>query len=64
MERIEVLYPAGTLELEVTSKGAVAKDYIGFAARSNAKRAFLFMSKVCWRRPRIEPLEGVLPILN
>ena len=46
MERITTLYPAGTLILDVNSGLSKPVNLIGFAARVNAKRAFLFMSKV------------------
>lgn len=55
-ERIEVNYPAGTLELEVNALSGFAEDFIGFAARANAKRAFLFMSKVLGKHYPVSPL--------
>lgn len=55
MERMSIAYPAGTLELEVSTVGGRAEDYIGFAARANAKRAFLFMSKVLGKHYPVRP---------
>ena len=55
MEQMSISYPTGTLELEVSAAGASAGDYIGFAARANAKRAFLFMSKVLGKHYPVRP---------
>ncbi len=55
MEQMSISYPNGTLELEVSAAGVSAGDYIGFAARSNAKRAFLFMSKVLGKHYPVRP---------
>ena len=44
LQRIEL--PTGTLELRIDSGAAEVDELLGFAARANAKRGFLFLSKV------------------
>ncbi len=43
---VQVELPAGTLTLEVEACQGVLADLLGFAARDNPRRAFLFLSKV------------------
>jgi len=46
LARRSVALPTGLLELTLDDGAAEADDLLGFAARANAKRGFLFLSKV------------------
>ena len=51
-----VVLPTGLMELKVDGGGAFAlDDLIGFAARANAKRGFLFLSKVLGKHWPVMP---------
>lgn len=55
MERLQISYPQGRLDLEVSVTTGQTEDYVGFAARANAKRAFLFVSKVLGKHYPVRP---------
>ena len=52
---VEVELPTGTLELRVTGSEFVPDSLLGFAARDNAKRGFLFLSKVLGKHWPVTP---------
>jgi len=52
---VEVELPTGTLELQVTSSEFAPDSLLGFAARDNAKRGFLFLSKVLGKHWPVTP---------
>ena len=47
--------PTGTLELTVQDSSVAQDDLLGFAARANAKRGFLFLSKVLGKHWPVRP---------
>ncbi|HEX8405667.1 MAG TPA: phosphoribosyltransferase domain-containing protein [Duganella sp.] len=51
----EVALPTGTLELRVDSAEFAPDSLLGFAARDNAKRGFLFLSKVLGKHWPVTP---------
>jgi hypoxanthine-guanine phosphoribosyltransferase len=55
VERMQIRYPQGLLNLEVSVTEGEVYDYLGFAARANAKRAFLFVSKVLGKHYPVRP---------
>ena len=55
VQRLRVPYPEGCLNLEFTVKSGRIEDYLGFGARANAKRAFLFVSKVLGKHHPVLP---------
>ena len=52
---VEVELPTGTLELRVTASEFAPDSLLGFAARDNAKRGFLFLSKVLGKHWPVTP---------
>ncbi|MEJ7804652.1 MAG: phosphoribosyltransferase domain-containing protein [Telluria sp.] len=50
-----VALPTGTLELTVHESAYPLDDLLGFAARANAKRGFLFLSKVLGKHWPVRP---------
>jgi len=50
-----VALPTGTLELRLTEGADELEDLLGFAARANAKRGFLFLSKVLGKHWPVKP---------
>lgn len=52
---VEVELPTGTLELRVTDSAFAPDSLLGFAARDNAKRGFLFLSKVLGKHWPVTP---------
>ncbi|USX16594.1 phosphoribosyltransferase family protein [Oxalobacteraceae bacterium OTU3CAMAD1] len=52
---VEVELPTGTLELRVTGSEFPPDSLLGFAARDNAKRGFLFLSKVLGKHWPVTP---------
>jgi hypothetical protein len=52
---ISVDLPTGTLELTVRASSYPLDDLLGFAARANAKRGFLFLSKVLGKHWPVRP---------
>ncbi|MEO8600629.1 MAG: phosphoribosyltransferase domain-containing protein, partial [bacterium] len=50
-----VALPTGLMELNVDAGAFRLDDLIGFAARANAKRGFLFMSKVLGKHWPVTP---------
>ncbi len=55
LARRSVALPTGTLELTLDKGAMEADDLLGFAARANAKRGFLFLSKVLGKHWPVEP---------
>ncbi len=53
MSKIEL--PAGTLNLQVTRSDYPLEELCGFASRANAKRGFLFVSKVLGKHIPVRP---------
>jgi len=53
--RRSVLLPTGTLELSLERGAHEADELLGFAARANAKRGFLFLSKVLGKHWPVAP---------
>jgi hypothetical protein len=51
----EVELPTGTLQLRVTDSAFAPDSLLGFAARDNAKRGFLFLSKVLGKHWPVTP---------
>ena len=51
----KVELPAGTLNLKVTRWDYPLEDLCGFASRANAKRGFLFVSKVLGKHVPVKP---------
>ncbi len=47
--------PTGTLELTIDANAFALDDLLGFAARANAKRGFLFLSKVLGKHWPVKP---------
>ena len=52
---LSVTLPTGTLELTVHDSSYPLDDLLGFAARANAKRGFLFLSKVLGKHWPVRP---------
>jgi hypothetical protein len=52
---LSVALPTGILELNVTDSSYPLDDLLGFAARANAKRGFLFLSKVLGKHWPVRP---------
>jgi hypothetical protein len=52
---VEVELPTGTLELRVAGSEFAPDSLLGFAARDNAKRGFLFLSKVLGKHWPVTP---------
>ena len=52
---LSVALPTGTLELTVHDSAYPLDDLLGFAARANAKRGFLFLSKVLGKHWPVRP---------
>ena len=52
---LRVALPTGTLELTVHDSAYPLDDLLGFAARANAKRGFLFLSKVLGKHWPVRP---------
>ncbi len=52
---LSVALPTGTLELTVLESSYPLDDLLGFAARANAKRGFLFLSKVLGKHWPVRP---------
>lgn len=52
---VEVELPTGTLQLRVTGSEFAPDSLLGFAARDNAKRGFLFLSKVLGKHWPVTP---------
>ena len=52
---VEVELPTGTLELRVADSEFAPDSLLGFAARDNAKRGFLFLSKVLGKHWPVTP---------
>jgi hypothetical protein len=52
---LSVELPTGTLELTVHQSSYPLDDLLGFAARANAKRGFLFLSKVLGKHWPVRP---------
>jgi len=55
LARRSVALPTGTLELTLGAGAHEADDLLGFAARANAKRGFLFLSKVLGKHWPVTP---------
>jgi hypothetical protein len=55
LSRRSVTLPTGTLELSLGQGALEADDLLGFAARANAKRGFLFLSKVLGKHWPVQP---------
>ncbi|MCC2958763.1 phosphoribosyltransferase domain-containing protein, partial [Massilia sp. IC2-477] len=55
LARRSVALPTGTLELTLSEGAEEADDLLGFAARANAKRGFLFLSKVLGKHWPVRP---------
>lgn len=55
LQRIEL--PTGTLDLRIDSGAAELDALLGFAARANAKRGFLFLSKVLGKHWPARPID-------
>ena len=55
LARRSVALPTGTLELTLDRGAMEADDLLGFAARANAKRGFLFLSKVLGKHWPVTP---------
>ena len=55
LARRSVTLPTGTLELTLDKGAMEADDLLGFAARANAKRGFLFLSKVLGKHWPVTP---------
>lgn len=55
LARRSVALPTGTLELALDGGAQEADDLLGFAARANAKRGFLFLSKVLGKHWPVAP---------
>lgn len=58
MQRIDL--PTGTLDLRIDSGAAELDALLGFAARANAKRGFLFLSKVLGKHWPAKPLDMLM----
>ncbi len=54
-EYFELSLPTGVLTLDVIDSCFPARDLLGFAARANPKRAFLFLSKVLGKHYPVRP---------
>lgn len=54
-EQRTIELPTGTLELTVDHSDFALDDLMGFAARANAKRGFLFLSKVLGKHWPVKP---------
>ncbi|GBU14953.1 hypothetical protein AwPolaro_03310 [Polaromonas sp.] len=54
-ERQRITLPTGRMELKVDAGPYRLEDLIGFAARANAKRGFLFLSKVLGKHWPVTP---------
>lgn len=57
-QRIEL--PTGTLDLRIDSGAAELDALLGFAARANAKRGFLFLSKVLGKHWPTNPIDMLM----
>jgi hypothetical protein len=55
LARRSVALPTGTLELTLAEGAGEADELLGFAARANAKRGFLFLSKVLGKHWPVKP---------
>jgi len=55
LSRRSVALPTGTLELTLDGGAQEADELLGFAARANAKRGFLFLSKVLGKHWPVAP---------
>ena len=55
LARRSVALPTGTLEVTVTEGADELEALLGFAARANAKRGFLFLSKVLGKHWPVKP---------
>jgi hypothetical protein len=55
LARRSVALPTGTLELTLAEGAEEADELLGFAARANAKRGFLFLSKVLGKHWPVKP---------
>lgn len=49
--------PTGKLTLKIESSGQPVEDLLGFAARANPRRAFLFLSKVLGKHYPVRPAD-------
>ncbi|WP_306395226.1 phosphoribosyltransferase domain-containing protein [Telluria beijingensis] len=58
VQRIEL--PTGTLDLRIDSGAAELDALLGFAARANAKRGFLFLSKVLGKHWPANPIDMLM----
>lgn len=58
LQRIEL--PTGTLDLRIDSGAAELDALLGFAARANAKRGFLFLSKVLGKHWPANPTDMLM----
>jgi hypothetical protein len=55
LARRSVALPTGTLDVTLAQGASEADDLLGFAARANAKRGFLFLSKVLGKHWPVTP---------
>ncbi|SHH60026.1 phosphoribosyltransferase domain-containing protein [Massilia sp. CF038] len=55
IEQHTITLPTGTLELSVTNSAFPLDELVGFAARANNKRGFLFLSKVLGKHWPVTP---------
>jgi len=57
---LQVALPTGTLDLRIDSGAAELDALLGFAARANAKRGFLFLSKVLGKHWPARPIDMLM----
>lgn len=57
--RRSVALPTGTLEVTLTDGADELESLLGFAARANAKRGFLFLSKVLGKHWPVKPADMI-----